>query len=298
MKLKKILITGGSGFLASNVADFFSEKGLNVTILDTKKSSFLKKKNQKQEICSILDKKKLIKNFKNHDIVLHFAASADLIKSNENHFFTIENNVLGTMNVLEACIKNNVKKIIYASSIYSMSEQGGFYSMSKLTSEMLIENYFKKFGLNYVILRFGSIYGLRANYFNRINNYIIDALKKKVIIRKSSGKEIRNYINVKDISKLTYEVLKDKHKNKYYNLFGGERTKVYQILKLIKKLLPETRIVYRKKDTLKYNYKVNPFSYKLRVGQNLNLNQYVKLEKGLKELIENIKTSNNTNNRK
>ncbi len=202
------------------------------------------------------------------------------------------------MNVLEACIKNNVKKIIYASSIYSMSEQGGFYSMSKLTSEMLIENYFKKFGLNYVILRFGSIYGLRANYFNRINNYINDALKKKVIIRKSSGKEIRNYINVKDISKLTYEVLKDKHKNKYYNLFGGERTKVYQILKLIKKLLPETRIVYRKKDSLKYNYKVNPFSYKLRVGQNLNLNQYVKLEKGLKELIENIKTSNNTNNRK
>ncbi len=47
MKLKKILITGGSGFLASNVADFFSEKGLNVTILDTKKSSFLKKKKSK-----------------------------------------------------------------------------------------------------------------------------------------------------------------------------------------------------------------------------------------------------------
>ena len=74
-------------------------------------------------------------------------------------------------------MKNKIKKFVLASSIYAMSSQNGFYSMSKITSEMLTEKYAEKFKFKFIILRFGSIYGGRANNFNTINNFINEAKK-------------------------------------------------------------------------------------------------------------------------
>lgn len=176
--MKNILITGASGYLASHVADIFSKKGYNVSILDIKVSKF-KKKNQKMIVCNLNDARKIDKALKNIHTVLHFAASADLEESNKNPFKTLENNVVGTISLLKACLKSNVKKIIFASSIYAISEQGGIYSTSKLSSEMIIERICKKFDLKFVILRFGSVYGGVANSFNTIQKFIKSAKVKK-----------------------------------------------------------------------------------------------------------------------
>ena len=88
---------------------------------------------------------------KNIDTVFHFAATADLKEADNKPFLTLENNILGTIKLLKACIKNKVRKIIFASSIYAISEQGGIYSTSKLSSEMIIERLCKKFKIKYVI---------------------------------------------------------------------------------------------------------------------------------------------------
>ena len=77
----------------------------------------------------------------------------------------------------------NVKRIIFASSIYARSRMGGFYSSTKRSCESLIEEYKNIFNLNYTILRFGSLYGLRANHFNAINNFVIQAIKYNKIER-------------------------------------------------------------------------------------------------------------------
>ena len=102
-------------------------------------------------------------------------------------------------------VKNNIKRFMFASSIYVFSEQGGIYRTTKQSCELLIENYSKKYGLKYTNLRFGSLYGPRANKFNFINNIIYQALNKRTMIRNGDGKEIRNYINVIDAAKYTLE---------------------------------------------------------------------------------------------
>ena len=287
MKKKKILIFGGSGFLASHLCDELNKKNYQVKIFDFKRSPFLKK-DQKIILGDILDSKKVLKACKEVDIIYHFAAVADLKEANEKHLKAIKTNIFGTVNILEAAVKNNVKKIIFASSIYARSQQGGFYSTTKLSSEMIIERYSEKFPIKFIILRFGSLYGSRSNYFNPIRNFILQALKKKKIVRFSDGKEIRNYIHVNDLKKICLDVLNKKYENKHINILGSKATSVRNIIFIIKKLIPNIKIIFKNKKMI-YNYKKNPFTYKIRKGITLRPKKEYNLNLGIKNLIEQIK---------
>ncbi len=283
--MKKVyLVTGAAGFLGSHVADFLTFKKNTVILFDKKKSKY-KKQNQKMIVGNINKLKDLQKALKKVNTVFHFAASADLNYSNETPFETIESNITGTINVLKSCLKNKVKKIVFASSIYARSEQGGIYSTSKLSSEMIIEKICKKFGLKYVILRFGTIYGERANSFNTVQNYINKAKVNKKISRESKGNEVRSYIHVKDVARITYKSLNKVYENNYYNIFGNKKILVKNLLNRIKKYVPKLKIKYSKKDNRKYNYKINPFTYKIREGKNLKLKKYISLDEGIKKLV-------------
>ncbi|MAZ07748.1 MAG: NAD-dependent epimerase [Rickettsiales bacterium] len=281
--MTKILITGGSGFIASHVADELSKIGKTVYIFDKKKSKYLSK-NQKMIIGSVGSKKLLDRSFKNKDIIYHFAATADLNEANKYPLLTIKNNIISTTKVLEACRKNNIKKIIFASSIYALSEQGGFYSTSKLASEMIIERYSQKYGFDFSILRFGTVYGERANKFNTIKQYIDQAKKEKKIFRNTKGNEIRNYIHVKDVAKICASLIRKNSKSGFYNIIGNRRIKVKQLLQKIRKNLPETKVLF-KNTNRPYNYKINPFTYSLRKGKNIRLKKYINLDKGINDLI-------------
>ena len=281
---KTFLVTGASGFLGSHLADHLTSKNFKVRLFDKKKSKH-QNRNQKMIIGSTSIYKDLDKALKKVDIVFHFAASADLNSSNKTPFQTIENNILGTANVLKACLKNKVKKIVFASSIYARSEQGGIYSTSKLSSEMIIEKICRKSNLKFVILRFGTVYGERANSFNTVQNFIRSANKNKKIFRETIGNELRSYIHVKDVAKITYKSLEKKYENNYFNIFGKKNILVKNLLNRIKKYVPGLKIKYAKKDTKMYNYKKNPFTYKLRAGKNLRLKKYISIDEGLKKLI-------------
>ena len=282
---KNYLVTGASGFLGSHVADFLSLKKFNVILFDKRNSNF-KKKNQKMIIGNINNQHDLIKATKNINTVFHFAASADLKISNDNPFKTIESNILGTVKLVKACKKNKVHKIVYASSIYAISEQGGIYSASKLSSEIILERLCKKFRIKFVILRFGTVYGERANEFNTIRNFIDTAVNKKKIYRSTKGNEIRSYIHIEDVTKIVFESTKKKYNNGYYNIFGPKKMSVKKMLNTIKKFIPNLRIYYSKYDKKMYNYKVNPFTYKLRKGKKIILNKYIDVETGLFKLIK------------
>ena len=282
---KTYLVTGASGFLGSHIADYLHSKKNNVRLFDKKKSKY-KKKNQKMFLGNINNLKDLDKATKKIHTVFHFAASADLTRSNEKPFETIEHNIIGTAKLLRLCVKNNVKKIVFASSIYARSEQGGIYSTSKLSSEMIIEKICKKFGIKFVILRFGTVYGDRANSFNTVQNFINSAKKKKNIFRQTRGNEIRSYIHVKDVAKITLMSLKKKYENGFYNVFGNKNIIVRDLLNVIKGFSPDLKIFYSKVDKKKYNYKVNPFTYKLRLGKNLKLKTYIPINEGIKNLLK------------
>ncbi len=278
------LVTGASGFLGSHLADYLTLKKKNIILFDKKESKY-KKKNQKMIIGNINSIKDLNKATKNVNTVFHFAASADLNYSNQTPFETIESNIMGTVNVLKSCLKSKVKKIVFASSIYARSEQGGIYSTSKLSSEMIIEKICKKFNLKFVILRFGTVYGERANSFNTVQNFIRDAKNNKKVYRETVGNEIRNYIHVNDVAKITYKSLKKKYENNYYNIFGNQNVLVRNLLSNLKEYVPDLKIRYAKKDNKRYNYKRNPFTYKLRIGKRLKLEKYISIKDGLKKLL-------------
>ena len=278
------LVTGASGFIGSHVSDFLTNKGFKVILFDKNFSKY-KKKNQKMIIGNVNNLKDLIKATKNIHTVFHFAAKADLKDANENPFDTIESNILGTVKIFKACLKNKVKKIIFASSIYARSEQGGIYSTTKLTSEMLLERLCKKFQIKFVILRFGTVYGERANKFNTVHNFIKDAKKKNKIYRETKGNEIRSYIHVKDVAKIVFKSTEKKHENKYINVFGAKKITIKEILNIIKKNMKKLKINYSKNDRKMYNYKINPFTYKIRKGKIIKLKKYIKVQDGVNKLI-------------
>ena len=290
-KSKSAIVFGGSGFLGSHISDYLTLAGYKVTIFDKKRSRFLKKK-QTMVIGDITNYYAVHSAIKKNKYVFHFAGVSDLEESNLNPLKTIKFNILGTTNILEA-IKNNKKtsRLIFASSIYARSNQGGFYSSTKRACESLIENYQHKYNVNYTILRFGSLYGLRANYFNAIKKFVIQGIKKRIIKRDGDGMEIRNYINVKDAAKICVDILKKKYVNKYFNIIGKEKMTVRKIINIISKKTDTKKIIYRRNIRNDVHYKINPFTYKVREGKFLKVKNSIKLSKGIQEIIDDF--SNN-----
>ena len=166
----KITILGGSGFLGSHVVDALVRKGHKVKVFDIKRSIWLPK-GIKMYTGDILNTKSLDKVIKGADIVFHFAALADLDRALKDPINSVKINILGTVLALEMCRKHNVKRFIYASTIYVNSSEGGFYRSSKKAGEDYIKEYKKIYNLNYTILRFGSLYGERANETNVSQNW-------------------------------------------------------------------------------------------------------------------------------
>ena len=128
----------------------------------------------------------------------------DSVKFPEKYLHT---NIIGTLNVLKACVECNIKKLIFASSVYVTSNYGSFYRISKQSCEKMIEEFNRNHKLKYTILRFGSLYGPRANKFNSINNMILQAIKNNKISRFGNGDEIREYIHIKDAVDLSIKVI-------------------------------------------------------------------------------------------
>ena len=152
---------------------------------------------------------------------------------------------------------------------------------------MIIERLCKKFNIKFVILRFGTVYGERANTFNTVQKYINQARDKLKIHRETKGNEIRSYIHVKDVANVVCLSLKKKYENNYYNIFGKKKILVKELFNILKDEIPGLKISYSKSDKKKYNYKVNPFTYKIRKGSNIRLKKYIDVKNGVSNLIRN-----------
>jgi len=287
MKNKNILVTGGSGFLGSHVADALTDQGYKVTIFDQKESKWLKD-DQEMIVGDILDQDLVTKIVKDKFAIYHFAAIAGLKEANDNPAETIKYNILGTTNLLEAAVAHNISRFIFASSVYVYSEHGGFYRATKQSCELLIENYNKIKNLDYSILRFGSLYGTRANSFNWIHNIIVQALTEKKMIRKGSGEEVRDYIHVSDASNSCVQALDDKYKNKYLMLTGFQRIKIKELLEMISEIINKDIDIVYLDEKLPGHYNQTPFSFKPRVASKINLSSYRDLGEGILDSIYEI----------
>ena len=125
-----ITVWGGAGFLGSHICDALSDIGHSVTIADIKESLW-KRDDQKMLTGNLIDKEIINQSVKNADYVFNFAGIADIGEANINPLESAEVNIIGNLNLLDACIQNKIKRYIFASSLYVYSNSGGFYRCSK-----------------------------------------------------------------------------------------------------------------------------------------------------------------------
>jgi len=121
----KVLVFGGAGFLGSYVVDALVDFGYKVTVYDIKKSLY-SNNSVDYIIGDILDNDSVCEAVKGCDIVYNFAGLADLNESIDNPGKTINLNIIGNLNILKACVTNNISRFVYASSAYVFSQKGGF----------------------------------------------------------------------------------------------------------------------------------------------------------------------------
>ncbi len=255
-----VLITGGAGFIGSNIAKYFiSQNDYNIIIIDNLSTgSFdnISNLNLKFIECDILSKIKLeeIFSLNNIDYVIHQAAQSSVDKSLEDPSFNGEENIIGTINLLKLSVKYKIKKFIFASSasVYGIPQYlpideehplnpVSFYGISKQSAENYIKLFNKLYSLNFIILRYSNVYGNKdfagENETNVISIFYKNLLNNNEIIIYGDGLQTRDFVFVKDIAIANYLSLKSNIKNEIFNVGSGEKTSVIEIYKILSNLL-------------------------------------------------------------
>jgi UDP-glucose 4-epimerase len=291
----KILVTGGSGFLGSHVADQLTLNGHEVTIFDQVKSPWLKP-GQKMIVGNVCSPEELYNVSKGVEVFYHLAALADLNESLEKPVKTVEVNVLGTVYALEACRKNKIKRFIYASTLYVYSQEGGFYRCSKQSAEHFVEEYQKAFGIDYTILRYGSLYGPRSTESNGLYRIVQEALKENVVRYRGHSESMREYVHVEDVSRASVHALADEYKNQSLLLTGQESMRVYDLVKMLAEILGIPDKVEFTDEEYLGHYVRTPYSYQPKLGRKYRSSTHVDLGQGLLQLIDEVRRVTDGNN--
>ena len=284
---KNILVTGAAGFIGSHVADELSARGYHVFIID-KVASKYKTSQQQERTGDLKDLSFLLQVTQGIDCVYHYAGIADIGICASNPIEVVENNILSTINLLEACRINKVKKFVFSSSAYVFSNHGSFYRSSKRACESFIQDYYEKYGLEYIILRYGSLYGSRSNIKNGVYRIIKNLLDAKQTYQHIGGAdEYREFINVVDAARLSIDVIEKEYKQKIFMITGLEKFKMSELIEMIQEIIGK-KIPVTYSDTLQGHYKITPYNYNVEQSFKLVSNPYCDMGQGIIELIKEI----------
>lgn len=250
----KAFITGGAGFIASNLADALLKKNHNVVVYDnfsTGQRQFvehnLNNTHYKLIEGDVLDKEKLIESMKGCDMVFHFQANADVRGGMENTLIDVEQNILGTHNVLEGIRIQKIEKIAFASSatVYGDPEQiptpeniapiqTSIYGASKYSAEALIQSYCEYFDIKSYIFRFVSFMGPRYTH-----GVIFDFMKKLYTNPESleilgDGSQRKSYLHVSDgVNAILTAIENSDEKTNIFNLGNREWINVMDLAEIV-----------------------------------------------------------------
>ena len=252
----KILITGGAGFIGSNIADRYLELGHEVVIVDNlvtgqrenvpPQATFYEMDIVDQALKQVFEKER-------PDVVSHQAAQMDVRKSVTNPIYDATVNVLGSLNVLQNCVTYKVQKFIFASTggaIYG--EQDYFpadeehplrplspYGITKLTTEKYLYFYQHTYGLTYTVLRYANVYGPRQNPHGEagvVAIFTTRMLKGEQPVINGDGRQTRDYVFVGDVVRAN-ELALIAGDNQIYNVGTGKETDVNTLFQLLRNIV-------------------------------------------------------------
>ena len=258
--MARILITGGAGFIGSNMADSFSEKGHTISILDNFSTGNLKNlKNIKFKIDlhkgDICDDELLQKAIKNCDYVFHLAALRSVPKSFNNPEEYERVNVIGTIKLLQLSVENKIKKFVFASSSSVYGDAAALplkeamptspispYAISKFNAELYCKLFYNNYKLPTVSLRYFNVFGPRQSLENKyavvIPKFIQSLYNNEKPPIYGDGDQTRDFTFVENVVTAHEAVLKsDKTHGKAYNVACGERHSVLDLAQDLNKLM-------------------------------------------------------------
>ena len=286
----RAVVLGGGGFIGSSVADALQAAGHEVVIADISESSFLREGQEFRRI-DITDAAALRDLIAGATVVYNFAGLADIDDARVRPVDTATVNIVGNVQALEACRLAGVERYVFASTVYVYSDSGSFYRASKQACELYVEEYQRQFGLDYTILRYGTLYGPRADERNSVYRLLRQALVERRIEAPSSGDELREYIHVEDAARLSVEILAPEYRNQHVILTGHHPTRFRDLLELIREMVGddvEIQLHPEQKEHASAHYTVTPYVFRPRVGRKLVDRYYVDMGQGLLQCLQEI----------
>ena len=285
---KQAIVFGGSGFLGSHVTEELFRKGYEVTVFDRNPSRYLKA-GQKMVVGDLLDVDHVKTAIKGHDVVFHFAGLSDLDLGLDQPLEAAQQNISGTIHLLNASVEAKVQRFVFASTIYVYSNLGGFYRCSKQATELFVEEFNRRYGLDFTVLRYGSLYGTRANDSNGVRKSLLQGFKEDKIAYQGTGDEMREYIHVSDAARLTVDILSPEYKNKHIVITGHHPMKAREMLEMICEILKkDIQLEFSDDPNNSYHYTLTPYSFTPKIGSKLVSNLYVDMGQGLLECLQEI----------
>ena len=290
----RAIVFGGSGFVGSHVADALVDAGHEVTVADLVPAAHLQPGQAFVE-CNVTDFDAVRGAVEGQEVVYHFAGLADIGGTRDRARETALVNVAGTVNLLEAARAAAVQRFVFASTIYVVGDAGSFYRVSKQAAELYVEEYEREYGLPYTILRFGTLYGRRADANNSIHRYLRQALTERRITAIGTGEELREYIHVADAARLCVDVLAPEYANEHLILTGHHPLRFKELLTLIREIVGEDvelDVHEEPEETLQRlytgHYSVTPYSFRPRLTRKLVSTTYVDIGEGLLDVLHEI----------
>ena len=254
--MKKCIVTGGAGFIGSNLTEKLVSLGHKVTVIDNLSTG------RKSNLKKIINKIKFVKSdisnlnslsdniFRNIDWVFHIAGIADIVPSIETPVKYYNSNVTGTLNILEKSRKHKVQKFIYAASAscygipinFPTNENSEIkpeypYALSKYLGEQLVMHWAKIYSMPNISLRFFNVYGPKSRttgaYGAMFGVFLAQKLKNKPLTIVGDGKQTRDFIHVYDLVDAIIKCAQKSKTNRIFNVASGSETSVNKIASII-----------------------------------------------------------------
>lgn len=286
--MSKVLVIGGSGFMGSHTADELSRRGHQVTILDVAPSRWLRP-DQEMVVGDLADERILKIAVEGADYIYHFAGVSDIGESKQRPLKTLEMNIMGVARVLDAAVAARVKRFVYASTMYVYSDHGSFYRASKQAAEIVIEAYAEQHNIEFTLLRYGSLYGPRAQEWNGIRRFVTQIIKEGRVDYSGTGAEMREYIHVHDAARLSVDILDDRHANAAITITGQQLIRVDQLFSLLFEITGVApAATYHGDTTRPEHYGQTPYRYAPKSAKKLVPLEFVDLGQGLLDVIKDV----------
>lgn len=301
--MKKILITGGAGFIGSHIIELLQKENCDITVLDNLHTGLRENVPENVRLIEMdIRDKRVIDVFEKYqfDVVLHLAGQTMVNVSVDDPFYDADVNIMGTVNILEACRKTGVKRIVFSSTAatYGDIEEVpireefsvnplSFYGLSKLTVEKYLKLYHDLYGLEYVILRYANVYGERQG--DGGEGGVISIFTKKIAKDESfvihgDGKQTRDFVYAGDVARANWYAANTEYCNTIYNVSTNSETSIRELVDLLESASGKT--IDRQYGERREGDIYRSVLDNSKIVTNLNWRPMINLQEGLKRTYD------------